>query len=110
MSRNMTNFRSVADILLLLGRVLGHLSSLIPIRPPEPSKHGRTSHPPLEAYRGPEVLDVTRRVEGAFLELHLKRDCLKSLASPIPYASWSYTTYGDASESYGSSLLQRQPG
>jgi hypothetical protein len=73
----MTNVRSEADILLLLGRVLGHVSSLTPIRPPEPSKHGRTSHPPLEAYRGPEVLDVTRRVEGAFLELRLERDLSK---------------------------------
>jgi hypothetical protein len=98
---NMTNFRSVADILLLLGCVLGHLSCLTPARPPESSKHGRTSHPLLEAYRGPEVLDVTRRVEGAFCELRLERGCLRSLASPKPKASWSYTTYGDASESYG---------
>src|SRR5215210_368833 len=78
----MTNFRSLADILLLLGRVLGHPSSLRPTRPPEPSKHPQASHPSLEVYRGPEVLDVTRRVEGAFLELRLEQDCLKKALWP----------------------------
>jgi hypothetical protein len=56
---------------------------------------------PWRSTAATEILDVTRRVEGAFCELRLERDCLGSLASPKPKALWSYTTYGDASERYG---------